>query len=110
MIKKVIDTMKNKKAYDIVTIDMKKSDIPLDFFVICSGNSNVQVKSIFADVLLQLTKSGVTAYRKSIDKNATWAVIDFIDVVVHIFQKDVRKFYDIENLWSDLPQFREKGE
>lgn len=108
MLKRIIEILKEKKAKDIVTIDMRESDIPVDYFVVATGGSSVHVKTLFDELLHQMKKEGVRSYHNSLDMEATWGVVDFIDVVVHIFQPETRVFYDLESLWSDMPQIKEK--
>lgn len=88
-----------KKAEDIEVIDLRNRTLIADYFVICSGNSNTHIKAI-ADGLLSdgrsegLKKEHVEGYAQ-----ATWILVDYGDVVVHIFAREERQYYDIESLW-----------
>lgn len=91
----------NKKANDVVILEMKKLTDITDYFIICSGTSDVQVKAIADEIDKELTKHKIKIHHIEGYKWATWILIDLCDVVVHIFYEDTRKLYDLENLWAD---------
>lgn len=99
----IVDAMDDIKAENIVTIDMKKiEDRMADFFVICHAESGVQVKSIGENILRRCrTELGEKALSKEGFENGEWILIDYIDVVAHVFRKDRREFYKIEDMWYD---------
>ena len=99
----VVFGMEEVKAHDIVVMDMRKVPNALsDFFVVCHGTSNTQVQAIADSVeretfrLLQDEPSHSEGGR-----NATWILMDYVNVIVHIFSKDARDFYALEDLWAD---------
>ena len=99
----VVQATAEKKAFDILVLDLRKRSDLTDFFVICSGNSRMQVQAIADSVLNQVYKS---AHKMSSVEGYTtgnWVVLDLVDVVVHVFHKDVRVQYDLERLWGDVP-------
>ena len=102
-LKEIVDAIQEKKGKDIVVADLTKlGNTICDYFVICNGNSPTQVSAI-ADSVEYLVKQA-TGYRPiAIDgqRNAQWIAMDYGEVLVHIFQPDVRSFYDIEHLWAD---------
>jgi ribosome-associated protein len=75
-----------------------------DFFVICSGVSDVQVKAITDSVLEGCAKSKIGIYHIEGYEMSRWVLIDLVDVVVHVFQPEVRAYYQLERLWGDAPQ------
>ena len=103
LLQSIIDGIEEKKGIDIVKIDLTKIDYSESkYFVICQGNSTVQANSIAQSVEETVEKeTGETAWHKDGYKNSIWILLDYGDVMVHVFQKDARAFYNIENLWAD---------
>lgn len=99
----IIEGIKEKKGKEIVSIDLSKLNNPVcRYFVICHGDSNTQVNAI-ADGIEKILKEKLNekAWHKQGFENAQWILLDYIDVVVHIFQKEYRDFYNLESLWAD---------
>ncbi len=99
----IIQAVQDKKAENVVSLNLGK--IPNSVcsrFVICHGNSKTQVDAI-ADEAIRLVKekTGEKPWHTEGYENAEWILIDYVDVVLHIFQKEVRKFYNLEDLWAD---------
>ncbi|MBP7496054.1 MAG: ribosome silencing factor [Bacteroidales bacterium] len=99
----IITAMKNKNADEIVVIDFKKiKNHFCDFFIICSANSGKQIESIADEIEIQSKKNfGVYPKHKEGFENTEWVLLDFIDIVVHIFKAESRAFYNLEQLWAD---------
>ena len=93
----------NKKGFDVVAIDLSKLVSFTDYFVICSADSDTQVKAISDEVDKTLSEEGVKCWHKEGMKALSWVLMDYVDVVVHIFKKDTREFYNLEKLWGDAP-------
>jgi len=91
----------SKKAEDIKILDLRKITTIADFFVICTGNSEPQVKAIANEILEGAKKDGETVWHKEGTNMKSWVLLDFVDVVVHVFLKDTRAFYSLEKLWGD---------
>lgn len=91
----------DKKAIDIVVLDMRKVVNYCDYFVICSGNTDRMVKAIADHIDDELRKIGNKLAKNQISGKGDWVVIDAGDVVSHIFQKDIREFYKLEYLWQE---------
>jgi ribosome-associated protein len=104
----VSKAMADKKAIDIVTIDMRKVPSIADYFVIASGTSTTQVRAIADHIEKTLKKSGEKVWHSEGVREALWVILDCGDVLVHVFNEDTRKFYDLERLWGDVPQSRYK--
>ena len=101
----VIDAILDKKGHDLISLDLRKiKDTPSDFFIITHGDSSTQVRAIYHNVMVEAQKHGFDPYHAEGMKNSEWVVIDFVDVVVHIFHRDKRDFYALEDLWNDAKQ------
>ncbi len=98
---KITDLIFNKKGYDVKILDLKKLTAFADYFVICSADSDTQVKAIADEVDKELRDEGIKYWHKEGYKALTWVLIDYVDVVVHIFKKDAREYYNLEKLWGD---------
>lgn len=101
--KAIVEGMQENKAQDIVVLDLRKlSSAVCDYFVICSGESSTQVDGI-ANSVARFTRQELKEKPWHIEgkTNSEWILLDYIDVVCHIFYKEARKFYELEELWSD---------
>ena len=99
--KRISEIMFNKKAYDVLLIDLRKLTAFADYFVICSADSDVQVKAIADELDRSLRDEGVKCWHKEGYQALNWVLLDYVDVVVHVFKKDAREFYSLEKLWGD---------
>ena len=99
----ILDAIRDIKGQKIVKIDLSKiHDAPARFFIICEGESSVQVGAIANNVNKRLRKEiGVKSAHLEGLKESKWVLIDYFDTVVHVFYPETRQFYDIEDLWSD---------
>ena len=99
----IVQGMQEKKAQDIVIMDLRHvKNAITDFFVICSGNSDTQIDAIAGSVEEEILKvSRVFPLNREGKTNREWILLDYVDVVVHIFKKERRTFYDLEQLWGD---------
>jgi len=104
--KRVVKLALAKKAEDVLLMDLRKISSMTDFFVICSGQSDVQVKAIADHVIEGCKKKGIEIYNVEGYEALRWVLIDLVDVVVHIFQPEVRNYYQLERLWGDAPTER----
>jgi len=97
----------DKKAEDIVVLDVKKISSITDYFVIASGTSEPHLRAISDEVIDKL-REDYDLRPRAIDGNlqAAWLVLDYFDVIVHIMRNDVREHYDLESLWGDAPRVR----
>lgn len=95
--------MQEKKAADIVVMDLREvKNAIADFFVICSGNSDTQIDAIADSVEEEVHKaSEINPWHEEGKTNREWILLDYVDVVAHVFKKDRRTFYDLEQLWGD---------
>ncbi|MEW6686092.1 MAG: ribosome silencing factor [Candidatus Edwardsbacteria bacterium] len=93
-----------KKAFDVVILDLRKLSEICDFFVIASGNTDVQVRAIAEAVSEGLEKKNVSLHHLEGGTYGRWILLDFVDVIVHIFDSKLREYYRIEDLWGDAPR------
>jgi ribosome-associated protein len=98
---KIAEFALTKKAEDIKVLDLRKLTTIADFFVICTAHSEPQVKAVADAVLVGTKKAGEKVWHKEGTAMKSWVLLDFVDVVVHIFLRDTRKFYSLEKLWGD---------
>lgn len=97
----LVKAVEDKKAFDIISLNLESISLVADYFIICSGNSDVQVQSIAQEVKKQADLLGIRIKGIEGMDAARWVLIDLGDVVVHIFHRDEREYYNIERLWSD---------
>ena len=94
--------LSDKKAGDIVYIDVAEKTSLCDYFIVCSGRSSTQVKSLAENLEEKLEKEyGEMPRRREGVREGRWAVVDYADVIVHIFSDEERDFYNLERLWED---------
>lgn len=92
----------SKKAEDVVRLDLRSLTNVTDFFIICTAFSNTHARSISEGIQRGLRKKyGDHVWHVEGEDNASWILLDYVDVVIHIFQKDERTFYSLERLWGD---------
>ncbi len=99
----IVNGMKEKKASRITIIDLKSiKNAVADYFILCTGNSDTQVDAISDSIEKEVYKStSVNPYRTEGKNNKEWVLIDYVDVVAHVFKDETRKFYALEDLWGD---------
>ena len=93
----------DKKAIDLVEIDLRGVSGYTDFFVICSGNTERQTKAIHDAIHEDLKRDGLLPRRVEGERQANWILMDYLDAVVHIFTPDARAYYRLEQLWGEAP-------
>jgi len=99
----VVDATTAKKASNIVILDLRNRTDLTDYFLICSGNSKVQVQAIAENILDKTYGTPHSAIAVEGLSAGNWVILDLGDMIVHIFHKDVRSHYDLERLWGDVP-------
>ncbi len=92
-----------KKAMDLIALDLRKKSSVADYFILASGSSSRQVTSIAEEIKLFLKEKGKSPLGVEGLSDGRWVLLDYGDVVVHIFFDEVRRFYDLEGLWADVP-------
>lgn len=102
----VVKIAREKKAEDLVALDMRKIANFCDYFVICSGNSQKQVESIADGIREGFLKNKIKTASSDRNRNGLWTLLDYGDLIVHIFYKEVREYYNLERLWIDAQRIR----
>jgi ribosome-associated protein len=100
---KAVKAADDKRAEDIVVLNMKGISLVADYFIICHGNSDKQVQAIAREMKEKVGESGYNINRIEGFDEARWILVDLGDVVAHIFHKDERGYYNLERLWGDAP-------
>ncbi len=104
VLQKVVAAADDKKAQDIVILDLQGISIMTDYFVICSGESNVQVRAIYRGIEESLADAQLPIMRRNGSEDGGWVLLDYGDVIVHVFHHSEREYYDLERLWGDAKQ------
>jgi len=99
-----VQAILGKQAADVIVLDVAALTSVADVFVICSGRSNRQVTAIAEHVQTALKRQGIRALSLEGKKDGHWVLMDYGHVVIHVFFDEVRRFYDLEGLWSDAPR------
>ena len=103
MMKLVVRAADDKKAENIVILNMKVISLVSDYFVICHGNSEKQVQAIAREIKEKAEEHHIPVKRVEGFHEAKWILVDLGDIVVHIFDKEERSYYNLERLWGDAP-------
>ena len=98
----ILKTLDTNKALDIVSIDLKNKSSIADYMIIASGTSSRHIQSLSEQVLEKLKYNGVNESKIEGKDSNEWKLVDGIDVIVHIFHPEKRKFYELEKMWSEL--------
>lgn len=99
-----IRVAEDKKAYDIKVLDISKISVIADYFVLCSGRSSVNVQAIAGEIVDKVKEQfGITPRKEGI-REGRWILLDYGDVIIHIFQEEERQFYNLERLWGDADE------
>ena len=98
---KIVEFLEAKKAKDISIINIKEVTILSDYFVVCSGTSTTHIKTLSDELETKMEDIGVKHSHKEGYSSARWILLDYGDVVVHIFHEEDRQFYNLERLWAD---------
>ena len=103
LFKTIISAIRQKKGENIVSLDLRKiQEAVADFFIVCEASSNVQVRAIADAIETEVKKNtGELPYRHEGYQALQWVLIDYVNIVVHIFQPETRKFYKLEEMWND---------
>jgi len=100
----IADICDDRKGQNIITLDVRKFSPITDYLVIASGTSSRHVDALADNIILKLKSFGLKPTHVEGREDASWVLVDFGDVIVHLFQPETRSFYNIERLWGDAPQ------
>ena len=98
----ILDTLDSNKALDIISIDLENKSSMADYMIIASGTSSRHIQALSEQVLEKLKDNGVANPKIEGKESNDWKLVDGIDLVVHIFNPEKRKFYELEKMWSEL--------
>ena len=108
--RRAVDALEERKAQDVLVLDLRGLSDATDFFVIASGTSDTHVRSTADHVLTVLSDAGVRAHHAEGLAQGRWALLDYVDFVVHVFHPSQRDFYQLERLWADAPRLAVNGD
>lgn len=108
-LEKIIKTLDSKRGEDIQVIKISDLTILADYFVIVNGTSNTHTRTLADEVEFQLSQDGIEPERREADTGNTWIILDYADIIVHVFYKEARGFYQLERLWADGEQVEISG-
>ncbi len=97
----IIKSLDAKRGEDIQAIKIGDLTILADYFVIVNGTSNTHTRTLADEVEFQLSQKGIEPVRRESDTGNTWIILDYSDIIVHVFYKEARNFYNLESLWAD---------
>ena len=98
----ILDTLDSNKALDIISIDLKNKSSIADYMIIASGTSSRHIQALSEQVLEKLRANGVENSKIEGKESSDWKLVDGIDLIIHIFNPEKRKFYELEKIWSEL--------
>ena len=98
----ILDTLDSNKALDIISIDLKNKSSMADYMIIASGTSSRHIQSLSEQVLEKLKTNGVKNSKIEGKESLDWKLVDGIDLIIHIFNPEKRKFYELEKIWLEL--------
>lgn len=99
----IVDVMEDVKAEDIVLLDLRPDTVLADFFVICTGNSDRQIRALTENIRQEIKdRTGKIPFNVEGTPASGWMLMDYSNVVVHVFDDEVRDFYDIQGLWANV--------
>lgn len=97
---KIKEAIEKKKAFDIVVLDLRGFFPFSDYWVLCSGSSPIQTKAVAEEILEQLGNMGLHPFHVEGEDTGEWILLDYGDVIVHVFRQEEREFYNLEKLWQ----------
>lgn len=104
MLKTVVNAMENRKAVNVKVLKIDKLTAVADYFVICNGTSVTQIKAIADEIEFKLEQGGVAVSHREGYSSGNWILLDYDNVVVHIFHPTARDYYNLEKLWADAEE------
>jgi ribosome-associated protein len=106
---RIAGILEDKKARDVAILDIKDLTVMAEYFVVCTGTSNTHIRTLSEEVEAKLEAEGLSKLRKEGYDSLRWVLLDYGDVVVHVFHEEDRAFYNLERLWADYSSAVKKG-
>lgn len=103
LVEKITQLIFQKKGNDVTIIELKEVSSVADYFILCSADSDTQVQAIADNIDKTLREKGIRLWHKEGTTALQWVLLDYVDVVIHIFKKETREYYNLEKLWGDAP-------
>ena len=97
----IADVLDSKKGHDIKVLHVEDKTVISEYFVLCTGNSSTQVKALLGEVEYKMEQRGVTPYGVEGRDNNSWMILDYSNVIVHVFSREAREFYNLDKLYED---------
>ena len=97
----IAEVLDSKKGRDVKIIHVEEQTVIAEYFVLCTGNSSTQVKALVGEVEYQLEKRGVKPYNIEGKDNNSWILMDYSNIIVHVFSREARDFYNLDKLYGD---------
>ena len=97
----IADVLDSKKGHDIKVLYVEDKTVITEYFVLCTGNSSTQVKALLGEVEYRMEQRGVTPYGVEGRDNNSWMILDYSNVIVHVFSREAREFYNLDKLYED---------
>jgi len=101
LVRRAAHAARSKKAHDLVALDLRELDGVADYFLICSGGSEVQVKAVAEAVEEKLREAGARPWHVEGLEGRRWVLLDYVEMVVHVFHEKTREYYMLDRLWGD---------
>ncbi len=101
MVKLAVKALEDKKAEDVRVLDIRDVSILADYFIIANGTNTNQIQALVDNVQEEMVKAGYTLKAREGYQTASWVLLDYNDIILHIFSKEDRLFYDLEHIWRD---------
>ena len=106
IITQVVSFLDERKAEDIVTLDLREHANIADYFIIATGANKPHLKALYDGLQRLFKDAGFKGYHKAGVPDSGWMIMDYHGVMVHIFERELREFYDLEKLWKDAPEVK----
>ena len=104
----IYEILDDRKAHDVKVLHVEKKTVIADYFVLCTANSNTHIKSLVGEVEYRLGLRGVDNHHVEGRDNGTWVIADYYHVIVHVFSREAREFYNLDKLYGDAPEAQEQ--
>lgn len=108
LVQRIKDILEEKKAEKVAVLDVRELTSVTDYFVVCCGANKPHIKALAQYVQRTLKEHGIRCSRVSGDAESEWVVLDYFDVIVHVFSEQTHEYYSIDQLWKDAVQMREE--
>ncbi|HEY5653952.1 MAG TPA: ribosome silencing factor [Pontiella sp.] len=109
IIKTIVDFLEDRKAEDVVTLDLRQHANIADYFIIATGANKPHLKAMYDGIQKLFKDSGFSGFQRAGVPDSGWMIMEYYGIMVHIFERELREFYDLEKLWKDAPKVELEG-